>query len=284
MKAWIVSVVTAIVVVVAGIGLWMTWDSTQTSDSQSVGRPVELSGDEAQSLTGDRRSDGDTGGSAGTPACTAGDAPVAGDPVADWATAVVDPGHRLPQDFEPPDLVDIGVAGFESTGDTVRQGVVSDLAALRQGAEANGTPFIVVSAYRSYEYQQRLFDNQVEELGRDAAEAATAVPGHSEHQLGTTIDVLDPAATELTPDFASTPAGQWITAHAHEYGFVMSYPNEASDQTCYDFEPWHLRYVGRDIAQQIHESGLTPREWMLSQTDPDIRTDQSAQGDESGAG
>jgi D-alanyl-D-alanine carboxypeptidase len=75
--------------------------------------------------------------------------------------------------------------------------------------------------------------------------------------------VLNPEASELSPAFADTPAGQWIAAHAHEYGFVLSYPADAQDRSCYEFEPWHLRYVGRDVAAQIHDSGLTPREWLL---------------------
>ena len=267
MKAWIVGVVTALVVVVSGVGLWMTWDETQTSASDPVpmGRPIEVpSGDEIQSLT----ADGGDGQGDGEPVavCRPGDDGVEADPLDDWQTVVVDPGHRLPHDFAPPDLVDLGAAGFESTGDTVRQIMIGDLTALRQATEANGTPFIVVSAFRSYAHQQRLFDNQVEQVGEAAAETSTALPGHSEHQLGTTIDILDPVAAELTQAFAATPVGRWVAAHAHEYGFVMSYPNEAREQTCYDFEPWHLRYVGRDTAQRIHDSGRTPREWMISQS------------------
>jgi D-alanyl-D-alanine carboxypeptidase len=263
-KAWIVGVVMVLVVVASGVGLWLTWDETQTSASQSVpmGRPLDVpSGDEIQSLTGDE------GAGTAAPVCRPGDEPVEVDPLDDWQTVVVDPGHRLPSDFTPPDLVDLGEAGFETTGDTVRRIVVQDLAALRQAAEANGTPFIVVSAFRSYEHQQRLFDNQVEQVGEARAEVSTAQAGHSEHQLGTTIDILDPRAAELTTAFARTPVGRWIAAHAHEYGFVMSYPNEAREQTCYDFEPWHLRYVGRETAQRIHQSGRTPREWMISQSD-----------------
>jgi zinc D-Ala-D-Ala carboxypeptidase len=263
-KAWIVGVVTALVVVVSGVGLWVTWDETQTSASDSVGmgRPVEVpAGDEIQSLT----ADGDDGQD--PPAvCLPGDDVVEQDPLEDWQTVVVDPGHRLRHDFAPPDLVNVSAAGFERTGDTIRRIVVADLADLRHAAETNGTPFIIVSAFRSYEYQQRLFDNQVEAVGEAEAETSTALPGHSEHQLGTTIDILDPAAAELTTAFATTPTGRWVAAHAHEYGFVMSYPNEAREQTCYDFEPWHLRYVGRDTAQRIHDSGRTPREWMISQS------------------
>jgi zinc D-Ala-D-Ala carboxypeptidase len=263
-KAWIVGVVTAVIVVASGVGLWLTWDETRTSASQSVprGRPLDVpSGDEIQSLRPEE------GGDGATPVCRPGDEPVEADPLDDWQTVVVDPGHRLPRDFEPPDLVDLSAAGFESTGDTVRRIVVDDLAALRQAAEANGTPFIIVSAFRSHGHQQRLFDNQVERVGEAEAETSTALPGHSEHQLGTTIDILDPQAAELTQAFGATPVGRWVAAHAHEYGFVMSYPNEAREQTCYDFEPWHLRYVGRDTAQRIHDSGRTPREWMISQSD-----------------
>jgi zinc D-Ala-D-Ala carboxypeptidase len=257
-KTWIVAVGTVIVVIGSAIGLWMTWDSTQTSASEPMGRPLDLTaGDEVPALTADVPH--------APPTCTPSDVEAAEDPLNDWATVVVDPGHRLSSEFVPPDLVDVGDAGFESTGDLVRQLVVSDLAALREGAEASGTPFIIVSAYRSYEYQRNLYDEQVAEVGEDEAAARTALPGHSEHQLGTTIDVLDPAAGELTTEFANTPAGRWIAGHAHEYGFVLSYPNEARERTCYDFEPWHLRYVGLDIAQRIHSSGQTPREWMLSQ-------------------
>jgi D-alanyl-D-alanine carboxypeptidase len=81
--------------------------------------------------------------------------------------------------------------------------------------------------------------------------------------LGTAIDVLNPEAGELTAAFADTPAGKWIAAHAHEYGFVLSYPADAHDRSCYHYEPWHLRYVGRDVAAQIHDAGVSPREWLL---------------------
>lgn len=258
MKGWIVGIIITAIVVASGIGLWATWDSTQTSASQSMGRPVELSGpDELPSMTADVPD--------APPECSYDDEPVEGDPLTEWATVVVDTTHRLAGDLAPLDLVDVGAAGFETNGDQIRQIAIPDLTAMREAAAANDTPILVVSAYRSYEYQQQLFDAQVEEVGEDEAIAHTARPGHSEHQLGTTIDVLDPASTELTEAFAGTPTGRWVAEHAHEHGFVLSYPNEAREQTCYDFEPWHLRYVGRDVAQQIRESGLTPREWMLSQ-------------------
>ncbi|HEY8527438.1 MAG TPA: M15 family metallopeptidase [Acidimicrobiales bacterium] len=268
MKARIVGIATVVVVIVSGVVLWLTWDSTQTPRSDTMPGPMSLQAPSA--LGGSEASDvGDVGDASEDEAprvepCARGDEPVRRDPLLEWDTVVVDPTYRLPADFEPPDLVDVSAAGFEPTGDRVRRGVIGDLTALRRAAEANGTPFIVVSAFRSYEHQRRLYEQQVAEAGRDTADARTARAGHSEHQLGTTIDVLDPNSTELTTAFADTPAGRWLAAHAHEYGFVLSYPDEGRERTCYDYEPWHLRYVGRETARRIHDSGLVPREWMLS--------------------
>jgi zinc D-Ala-D-Ala carboxypeptidase len=261
MKAWLVGLALIVVLAASGVGLWISWDATRTSSADPAGGsepPITTTSREQQTTT--------TTTVPPPPTCADGDAPVAGDPDADWATVVVDRAHRLPETFTPPDLVDVTQAGFE-TRDQVRAIVIPDLAALRTAAEANGTPIAVVSAYRSYSYQQTLFDESVADVGEAEAELHTARAGHSEHQLGTALDVLEPGVGELTTAFAATPAGQWVAAHAHEFGFVISYPEGARDRSCFEFEPWHLRYVGRDIALEIHESGLTPREWMLARAD-----------------
>jgi D-alanyl-D-alanine carboxypeptidase len=202
-------------------------------------------------------------GAADVPPCAIADEPVQEDPATDWATIVVDTNRALPADYAPPDLVDVSAAGF-TTSDQIRQIVVPDLDALRQAAEANGTPLVMVSAYRSYGYQQGLFNNYVEELGLEEAERTSARPGHSEHQLGTAVDLIGPDTPDLETDFAATPTGQWLAANASAYGFVISYPDVARERSCYAFEPWHLRYVGRDLAGQIQASGLTLREWLLT--------------------
>ena len=86
--------------------------------------------------------------------------------------------------------------------------------------------------------------------------------GHSEHQLGTAIDVTSEGG--VAPwnygDWADTAAGSWMAANAWRYGFVMSYPRGGIDRTCYDYEPWHYRYVGRSLAAEITANGRTPRE------------------------
>jgi zinc D-Ala-D-Ala carboxypeptidase len=257
MKEWLVGLALLIVLGASGVGLWVTWDSTQMSaDSLSTTAGGQL----VTTTTSGLRA---TTTVVPAPRCEAGDGLVEGDPGVDWATLVIDMGHRLPAEFAPDDLVEVNQAGFDSR-DRVRSFVIEDLAALGEGAEANGTPIVVISAYRSYDYQANLFANRVEEVGEAEAALRTARPGHSEHQLGTAIDVLDPGVADLTSAFAQTPTGEWLAARAHEYGFVLSYPDGAANRTCYEFEPWHLRYVGRDVAAEIHESGLTAREWMLA--------------------
>lgn len=200
------------------------------------------------------------------PSCRVADGPVTGDPNLDWATVVVDTARALPLGFVPPSLVGVDHAGFDTT-DLVRLEVIADLGAMRSAAAAAGAPFVVASGYRSGDYQRDLFARRVAEVGLAEASLRSARPGHSEHQLGTAVDVLDPGSTELTAAFAFTPAGIWVAAHAHEFGFVVSYPAGSRDRTCYEFEPWHLRYVGRPVAAAIHRSRLTPREWMLTRAD-----------------
>lgn len=255
-----ITVAVVVVGLAAVVALWLTWPATQPPDALSV---ETFAGPATTSPTTTTTSAPTTTSTTPLPACVVGDVPVEGDPLAEWATMVVDTERTLPENFAPPDLVEVVEAGFDSA-DQVRQIVIDDLAALREAAEADGASLIVVSAYRSHEYQANLYQEKVNEVGEEAAVAQTARAGHSEHQLGTAVDVLNPEASELTLAFADTPQGRWVAAHAHEYGFVLSYPNNGRDKTCQDYEPWHLRYVGRDLAMQIHESGLAPREWLLT--------------------
>ena len=74
-----------------------------------------------------------------------------------------------------------------------------------------------------------------------------------------------PSLLELTPAEARTVLTRWVAEHGHEFGFVLSYPDGESDTTCYDYEPWHVRYVGRDVAARMHESGMSPREYLLTE-------------------
>lgn len=185
------------------------------------------------------------------------------------ARTPLDPLYALGADYAPPDLVPLRRAGFDDAR-LVRAIVIDDLRALRETAAAAGNPLEIQSAYRSYGYQARVFDSWVAQLGRQRALAVSARPGHSEHQLGTAVDVRSaggPAPWDLD-DWATTPAGAWTAANAWRFGFVMSYPRAARDVTCYAYEPWHYRWVGREAARRIHESGLPLRAWLWREGGP----------------
>lgn len=203
------------------------------------------------------------------PECVEGDVVVTDNPATGWATVLVDTERGLPDWFVPPDLENISEAGFPFTdGMALRGLVMPDLGALREAAAANGTPLGILATFRSYERQADLFVRRVDEMGAVEAGSRVARPGHSEHQLGTTFDVTDEGATDVDQSWGASPAGQWVASHAHEYGFLISYPAGAEDRTCYDFEPWHLRYVGRELAADVIASGLTLREHLFALAQP----------------
>lgn len=112
---------------------------------------------------------------------------------------------------------------------------------------------VAISGYRSYARQRSLYDDYVERDGRGAADRYSARPGHSEHQLGLAVDVGEAdGVAELEVAFKDTEAGKWVAAHAHEHGFILRYPEHEESVTGYQSEPWHLRYVGEDVAKFMH--------------------------------
>ncbi|MDX1613999.1 MAG: M15 family metallopeptidase [Candidatus Promineifilaceae bacterium] len=128
----------------------------------------------------------------------------------------------------------------------------------------------VISGYRSYAAQAIAWKKWVG-LEPERVAIISAQPGHSEHQLGTTVDFGSPELEEIVgqPDiefhtyFYKTGEGVWLAEHAHEFGFVQSYPREALELTGFYYEPWHYRYVGVDLAAELHEAGITLTELLL---------------------
>ena len=202
----------------------------------------------------------------GPPACEYLDVATAHTGYADWAISLLDTIYHLPATYAPGDLVDSATAGIKG-GYLIRALIVEDLRAMAADARAAGAPIALVSGYRSHAQQEKTFAYWVSIGGYEEALRTSARPGHSEHQLGTVIDVTGEggASPWEYADWGATPAGAWMAVNAWRYGFVMSYPTAAFDRTCYDYEPWHYRYVGRDLAAMIVGSGRTPREviWEL---------------------
>ena len=177
---------------------------------------------------------------------------------------VLDTVYRLPSTYVPPHLVDTSAAGMQS-GYEVISAVVDDLRAMHEASIAAGAEIAVRWAYRSYGEQAGAFDYWVRQSGRAEALKKSARPGHSEHQLGTAIDFRSADSLEPPwnyPDWATTAPGAWMMQNAWKYGFVLSYPKGMEAVTCYAYEPWHYRYVGRDLAAAIHASGEVPRQYL----------------------
>ena len=145
----------------------------------------------------------------------------------------------------------------------VRKVLFNDLLELRAAASRAGVRLVVVSAFRSFIEQRATFNYWVSVGGYEQALRTSARPGHSEHQLGTAIDFGDGRAAPWEySDFATTPSGAWLARNATQFGFVMSLAKGKSDVTCYDYEPWHYRWVGRELAATIVATGLALREYQ----------------------
>ena len=193
----------------------------------------------------------------------------------EWATTLVDWILTLGPAYKPPDLVSVRESGIAGGG-YIRKVAIDDLTALVSAAKQNGTPLVSWSPYRSYRQQVKLFNGYAGWTGTkytnfDRAINYSARPGHSEHQTGLTIDFVAVGDHGLTSNWQKTPTGGWMARHAWEFGWVMSYPKGKQDVVCYSYEPWHYRYFGRELAARIHDSGLTPREYLwanFTQVDP----------------
>ncbi|MBR3503228.1 MAG: M15 family metallopeptidase [Clostridia bacterium] len=181
----------------------------------------------------------------------------------DSTMILVNKQNALPKSYEPDDLsyVDIAYAeGVPATRKQLREEAARALERLYAAMLEEGIEIVGVSGYRSYSTQSLIYNQRLEETSLDYVSRYVAKPGQSEHQTGLAMDVAIPDWPFLTTDFALTDAYAWLTAHAHEYGFIIRYPETGEEETGYAFEPWHIRYVG-DTAAELRESGMTLEAW-----------------------
>ncbi len=132
-------------------------------------------------------------------------------------------------------------------------------AEMKKAAAAEGIELRIASGYRSYAYQKDLYNGYLRRPGQSQAyvETYSARPGHSEHQTGLAIDV-----NNASKSFLGTPEQKWLEAHCVEYGFIIRYPEGKEDITGYQYEPWHIRYLGKETARKVYESGLCLEEYL----------------------
>lgn len=179
---------------------------------------------------------------------------------------VINKQRGLPDNYEPPDLVEPQVE-FSFSGKNekrlLRKEAAEALEKLFRLAKDNGIELYGVSGYRSRATQVGIYNNNVDIQGREAADRVSARPGYSEHQTGLAIDVSSKTAKlGLEEVFGATKEGRWLSEHAHEAGFIIRYPKGKEGLTGYSYEPWHIRYVGEDIAEEIYTNKWTLEEYF----------------------
>lgn len=182
-----------------------------------------------------------------------------------WNLRLVNKDHPLPKDFKAPKLREL------SDGYSVDARIYDDLTALLKAAEKAGRRPVVCSAYRTHKKQRELYRARVRQSkgegkrgqeARDDAAFWVAPPYASEHEAAIAVDLVDSDYQELDKKQERTKTQKWLMAHCAKYGFILRYPTDKSAATGIGYEPWHYRYVGKEAASAITESGLCFEEWL----------------------
>ena len=182
-----------------------------------------------------------------------------------WNLQLINWENPLPEDYEAGELTEL------SNGHAVDSRIYPALQEMMDDARAAGYNPLICSSFRTWDKQSQLYERKVQfyiDQGSDRATAEeqaavwVARPGTSEHQTGLSADIVTPTHQTLDPEFADTEAGQWLSEHAYEYGFVLRYPADKQDVTGIIYESWHYRFVGKTHAKLMKESGLCLEEYL----------------------
>ena len=167
--------------------------------------------------------------------------------------------HGVSPDYEPEGMVPVDLSMAAWDGIQIKKEAYDAF----NDAAAQGYSFCICSGYRSYEYQQELFENALVTQSEEEAHMFSAYPGRSEHHTGLAIDITSESmGWSLSQDFADYPEGKWLDEHCQDYGFILRYQKGKEDITGYQYEPWHFRYVGKEVAKEIMSKGITFEEYL----------------------
>lgn len=178
---------------------------------------------------------------------------------------LVNRNNRLEQSYIPQSLKIPNVRFISYADPKVKKmdtSAASALESLFTAARKDGITLLAVSGYRDYSYQQMLYNNKVSAAGRKEADKYVAQPGASEHQTGLAMDVLSDKYTSLDAGFDKTEDYKWLKNNCFKYGFIIRYPKGKENITGYNYEPWHLRYVGISEATEISQKNITLEEYL----------------------
>ena len=174
---------------------------------------------------------------------------------------LVNKHNYLKEDYVPENLKSLSSTYALSNMKMVEE-AANAFESLSKDASKENYKIIAMSTYRSYEYQIDLYNKYVKSDGKDAADTYSGRPGNSEHQTGLAVDVYN--QTETYTNFEKTKEYNWMQENAYKYGFILRFPKGKENETGYEFESWHYRYVGKDIAKYIHKHNITLEEYIAT--------------------
>lgn len=184
----------------------------------------------------------------------------------DSYTVLVNKFNSLSEGYIPDDLVTVSVPTILENPEVNQLREVADnaLTSMFSAAEEENLFLFARSGFRSFNTQVHLFNGYAEKHGEEAANTYSAKPGFSEHQTGLVMDVTSESVQfQLTEQFGSTAEGKWIAENAHKFGFIIRYPYGKEEITGYVYEPWHLRYLGKEVAEAVYNSNVTYEEFLV---------------------
>ncbi|MDM8311439.1 MAG: M15 family metallopeptidase [Clostridium cadaveris] len=174
--------------------------------------------------------------------------------------------NDLDSDYIPEDLRELNIPfsfkGYNEQKE-MRKEAADALETMIKESQSKGLKLVGVSAFRSFDSQYNIYNNSAKMQGKAHADKYSAKPGMSEHQTGLAIDLSTPSIkNELVEKFDTTKEGIWLRDNCYKYGFIIRYPKSKEDITGYAYEPWHVRYVGKEVAQEIYDKALTLEEYL----------------------
>ena len=181
-----------------------------------------------------------------------------------WNLILVNPWNPLPEDFS------VHLTELRN-GHAIDERAYCDLQSMMDAARSEGLSPLICSSYRSLEKQEYLYDKKVSYYlsqgysqtdSENEAAKWVAKPGTSEHHTGLALDIVSMNYQLLDEEQENTPEQQWLMEHAHEYGFILRYPQNKSEITGIYYEPWHYRYVGKTVAKEIYKQGICLEEYL----------------------
>ena len=176
-------------------------------------------------------------------------------------TMIVNKFYKLKEDFVPNNLVDISNLYAWGTDNKAQKEALDAFIRMQKDClDQTGLKLLINSAYRSYKEQEEVYNDYVKKNSEEYADTIAARPGHSEHQTGLSLDIFSTKDPKIKT-FGESDTFKWLKDNAYKYGFIIRYPKDKEDITGFNYEPWHYRYVGLEIAKEIYEEDITYEEY-----------------------